>query len=252
MRLYDSHIHLDEMAQPEPPQQASHYAALVPGIVPGRTEQRLDNLLQAGQRVGLGLHPWYIGEAEPEGPSWQAQADLSADPRISAIGETGLDHLKLRDDKARQRAARWFEAQVRLASDLNKPLVVHCVRAHGACLEILRRVRPKAGGAIHAFSGSLEVMRAYERLGFRIGIGAAVTRERSLRVRQAAKAAPSHQLLIETDAPYLAVDGNPQGFASDLYRIAEVVAELRGLAVEAVAEQTWQNAHALFGKATKA
>jgi TatD DNase family protein len=248
MRLFDSHIHLDEIEDAELP-DVEAYRALVPGIVPEVTRERLDGLVAAGHRPAMALHPWYLESNEPEGERWARHAEATADPRVVAVGETGLDRFKHRDADARQRAARWFAAHVRLAADLHKPLVVHCVRAHGECLEILRAVRPPAGGVIHAFSGSAEVMQAYDALGFRVGIGAAVTRSRSTRVRAAAVAVPEHQLLVETDAPYMAVDDNEDGQPRDLLRVVQVIAELRGVSVEEIARRTWENAEILFGQA---
>lgn len=246
MRLFDSHIHLDEIdLTAKAP--TSDYVALVPGITPDKTWGRLDDIVAAGHKPALALHPWHIPLDEPSGPRWTRLAEAAADPRVVAIGETGLDHLKHRDPLVRARARRWFLAHAQLADDLNKALVIHCVRAHGACLEVLSEVRPRAGGVVHAFSGSAEVMRSYDALGFRVGIGPAVTRARSRRVRAAAADAPPHQLLVETDAPYMAADQNDAGTPADLLRVVEVVAELRGVSPAHLAQLTWDNASALFG-----
>jgi TatD DNase family protein len=246
MNLFDSHIHLDEIADAQYP-DVDIYRALIPGIHPEKTWERLDSFVAAGHRAAMALHPWYIGSDEPEGDRWIRYAEAIADPRVAAVGETGLDRFKHRDAESRERAARWFTAHVRLAADLGKPLVVHCVRAHGECLKILRSIRPAAGGVIHAFSGSEEVMKEYDSLGFRIGIGAAVTRPHSTRVRAAAVAVPEHQLLVETDAPFMSVDADRDGGPRDLLQVVDVVAVLRNVCVEEIADRTWQNAEQLFG-----
>lgn len=257
MKLWDSHAHLDRL---QPDERAAglralgdDYAALVPGIEPRDTERALrDGLVAelepARIHLGAALHPWYLERSPTTDPRWLAVRTLAADPRISAVGETGLDHLRHATASERELALEWFDAHLRLAGEVEKPVVVHCVRAHADCADAIRRSPPARGGVVHAFAGSAEEAAAYERLGFLVGIGPAVTRERSARVRAAAAAVPDHQLLVETDAPFMAPDGRGRdaGTLADIRRVVEVVAELRGVAPEAVAELTWRNAERLF------
>jgi len=246
MKVFDSHIHLDEIGEANAP-EAETYRALVPGIEPEKTCQNMGDMARRGHVISIGLHPWYVGEEEPEGERWDRVKEIASGPEVLAIGETGLDKYKHKGAVMRGRARRWFEAHARLADSLKKPLVVHCVKAHGECLEILGRIQPEAGGIIHAFSGSLEVMKDYERLGFGVGIGVAVTRERSKRAREAASKVPACQLFLETDAPFMSINGRASGNARDILQVLEVVAELRGVEKEEIAEQTWQNARVMFG-----
>lgn len=267
MRLWDSHVHLDVMstAAARPPHQPSarpaggadariapagqEYAAMVPGLDPDGVDAALArDDLPAGCRFAAAVHPWRVaGEPEAD-PRWAAVCRLAEHRRVSAVGETGVDHYRHRTQEERDMAAAWFLAHLRLAARVDLPVVVHCVRAHGECLDLITRAPPPRGGVIHAFSGSLETAEAYRRAGFLVGIGAAVTRPTSKRVRRAAAEVPDEQLLVETDAPYLAVDdrGRDEGTAADIVRVVEVVAALRDTSPEAVAELTWRNAERLF------
>lgn len=133
----------------------------------------------------LGLHPWFV----PEAQGWldRLRARLRA-PRIG-IGECGLDFSPGRPGRAGQEAA--FEAQVRLAIELDRPLSIHCVRAWGRLLDLLRRTGiPAAGAALHAFSGSTEVAVELQGLGLYLSCPGS-----------SPPAALPTRLLYETDAP---------------------------------------------------
>lgn len=230
----------------EPP-DAVVYSGLVPGIEPAATERWLD-VAPPFARCAAGLHPWFLPDTAPDDSAeLRAIARLAERGDVVAVGEVGLDHYR-HPAEARTHVADWFRAQAALAHDVNKPLVVHCVRAHGDCLEVLRAIRPQAGGVVHAFSGSLEVAAEYHRLGFRVGIGPAVTRERASRVRGAAAGVPLEQLLIETDAPYMAAGdrSRDEGQAADLVEVCTTIAALRGTSVQDIADATYRNAVSLF------
>jgi TatD DNase family protein len=171
-------------------------------------------------------------------PLLEAQAH---DARIAAIGECGLDHLRHIDEETRAWAEACFVAQIALAVAAAKPLVLHCVRAHGRCIELLRQHRgDRVGGIVHAFSGSAEEAAAYRRLGFVVGLGAAVTREAAKRVRTAAATLPSGTFVLETDAPFMAAAPAPAGSGriEDLEAVAAAVASLRNCATEELYAQT--------------
>jgi len=140
----------------------------------------------AGVLPMLGLHPWFVAEAAPGWPG--RLRTLAQAPRIG-IGECGLDFSPGRPGRAGQEAA--FEAQVRLAIDLDRPLSIHCVRAWGRLLDLLRRTGiPAAGAALHAFSGSAEVAAELQALGLYLSCPGAKP-----------PAALPTRLLYETDAP---------------------------------------------------
>ena len=248
----DSHIHLDVIDRDAVLRFVAAtpgYSAMVPGIEPAETEVALRSLGEVpGLHFAAALHPWRVAE----NPDWQqpfaALEDLINRSGICAVGETGLDMLKAGEGARRRRVEAAFQWHLELASASGLPLVVHCVRAHGRCIEMLRAFEGRVHGVIHAFSGSVEVAAEYRRLGFLVGIGAAVTRRRSRRVRAAAAAIPDSQLLLETDAPFMRVgeslgDGRPE----DIRAVAAEVSELRGVSSDELRSIVRDNFIGLFG-----
>jgi TatD DNase family protein len=264
----DSHIHLDVMTDEERGSllfAAPDYRAFVPGIEPAAVASALA-LFGPDPRLALGtaLHPWFLAPTGSDGslhphddPRWQQLEAQARDPRICAIGECGLDHLRHTDDLSRDRAERFFVAQIALAVAVSKPLVLHCVRAHARCAELLRKHGgDRVGGLVHAFSGSPEEAATYRRLGFAVGIGSAVTRAASKRVRAVAAQLPADAFVLETDAPYMRA-GEPTGGApadrgtvDDLTLVAETVAALRNTTTEALFEATAATAMRQLGLAS--
>jgi len=265
---FDSHIHLDVMTDEERGRllfAAPDYRAFVPGIEPAAVAAALVALgTDPRLAFGASLHPWFLVPAgsdpvlqpqdDPRWPQLEAQA---RDPRICAIGECGLDHLRHTDDLSRDRAERFFVAQIQLAVAVGKPLVLHCVRAHARCAELLRKHGgERVGGLVHAFSGSAEEAATYRRLGFAVGIGSAVTRAASKRVRAVVALLPDEAFVLETDAPYMRAgeptggDAAQRGTADDLTLVAETVAALRNTAVEALFEATAATAMRRLGLAS--
>lgn len=258
MTFVDSHIHIDEIAD----EQRSRglflhplYRAVIPGVTPEqsqRTRHTFDRDLRVRQAVAL--HPWWVPE-DPVPPlaslRWRQVCELAAQPWAIAVGESGLDYLKTpRNHPLHDLVEQWFIAHIQLASELEKPLIVHAVRCHARIVELLRKYgHNKLRGVIHAFSGSLEEARQYERLNFWIGIGPPVTRMHSRRVRAAATHMPDWQLLIETDAPAMTTgDRRPgEGVCDDLCFVRDAVAELRQVGAEELTELTATNARQLFG-----
>jgi TatD DNase family protein len=222
-----------------------------------------------GDAYALGIHPMCTGEALDEHlDALDAElARLRDDPRLVAVGEIGLDFFVEGLDADRQ--AKFFHAQLRLARKHELPVIVHTRRAADSVLGHLRRLAPRWRGIAHAFNGSEQQARAFIELGFRLGFGGAVTFERALRLRRLAAGLPLSAIVLETDAPDIPPQwlyraqarrdaGEPQGRnePGELARIAEVVAALRGIPAQALAEATTRNAiealprlAALIGKA---
>ena len=266
---FDSHIHLDVMTSEERGSllfAAPDYRAFVPGIEPAGVAAAL---LRFGSDArlcfGAAIHPWYLAAPPPSGgpmrpqddPRWPQLEAQARDPRICAIGECGLDHLRHTDEATRAWAEACFAAQIALAVAAAKPLVLHCVRAHGRCIELLRQHRgDRVGGIVHAFSGSAEEAAAYRRLGFVVGIGSAVTRAASKRVRAVAALLPADSFVLETDAPYMRAGEPPEsapearGTVDDLTLVAETVAALRNCATEELYAATAATALRLLAPAS--
>ncbi len=199
-----------------------------------------------GVQASLGVHPH-------EAQSWSPEVEaglrmLAADPSVRFIGETGLDwHYDL-SPRGVQEAA--FRAQVRLAKDLRKPLMIHTRSAPEATLRILEEEGAEAvQGIIHCFSEDRAfALRALD-LGFYLSFSGIVTFKKAEAVREVAAWAPADRILVETDAPFLApvpYRGKPNepGFVRFT---AEAVAALRGIPPLKLAELTTRNLEALCG-----
>jgi TatD DNase family protein len=206
-----------------------------------------------GDSYALGLHPLATRRAAFEDLDQldAALAEHRADPRLVAVGEIGLDFFDETLDRERQE--RFFAEQLRLARRHGLPVILHVRRSADGLLKYLRRER--VGGIAHAFNGSRQQADEFVKLGFRLGFGGTLTYERAQQVRRLAADLPLSALVVETDAPDIpphwlyrtAADrahGHAQGRnePGELPRIAEVLAQLRGLPVDELARVTARNA----------
>lgn len=229
--MFDAHAHLRAA-----PPQGPVTGWIVPGV--DLDSEVLAAQLEAGDtriRAALGLHPWYLPQSEGELREALDGLERSVDTRQPvAIGETGLDKGRRGAPMAVQRLA--FLSQVKLARRLELPLIIHCVRAHGACLELLAEEGgdPPAGGAgmVHDFGGPREMIRPWVEAGFFLSVS-----PRSLERRSLLAEIPGERLLIETD------DEGPERLAE----VCDALASARGLTPADIAASTESNARRLFG-----
>ncbi len=216
-----------------------------------------------GDAYALGIHPLCTGDAK-EADLEALDAELAArrdDPRLVAVGEIGLDYFVEGLDAEKQE--RFFHTQLQLARRHGLPVLIHVRRSVD---KVLKHLRQTAGGKpwqgiAHAFNGSEQQAGACIELGLKLGFGGAVTFERALQLRRLASTLPLDSLVMETDAPDIQPHwiyrtqaqrdaGEPQGRnePAQLPRIAEVVAGLRGIGIDALAEATTRNAVAALPK----
>lgn len=252
MEIWDSHCHIDDDAF-APDREAvigrARAAGVAVQVVPAVTAAswpRLKAVCEAfdGLLPAYGLHPMYLEDHRDEHLE-QLAAWLERE-RPVAVGECGLDYYVEGLDGERQREL--FEAHIRLARDFDLPLIVHGRKAVDDVLKYVRRY-PGVRGVAHSFAGSEQQARMLLDNGFLLGIGGPVTYERAKRLRRVVAAVPLEGLLVETDAPDQPLAGH-QGQRNEPARVArvvEVLAELRGTSVEAVAAATTENAKGLFG-----
>ncbi len=204
--------------------------------------RRYDNIF-----VAVGIHPHDSLQADDEGLSALEELALS-DPKVVAIGETGLDFYRDRAPRDIQRQA--FRQQIRLAKRLGKPLIIHDRDAHEEITQILSEENAaEIGGVIHCFSGDTDMARTCLEMGFYISFPGTLTYPKNEALREVARAIPVERLLVETDCPYLA----PQPYRGKRNEpayvrcTAETLAEVKGLSLEDVARITTRNAIKLFG-----
>ena len=193
--------------------------------------------------ASVGVHPDH--EAGPVDA--QRLVELAGHPRVVAIGETGLDYHRLSGDLEWQRER--FRAHIRAARECRKPLVIHTRDAAEDTLRILQEEGAgKVGGVMHCFTETREVAEAALALGFHISFSGIVTFKNAGLLKDVARTVPLERLLIETDSPYLApVPHRGKTNRPGLVRhVAEELARLRGITLEAVAEATSGNFFRLF------
>jgi len=215
----------------------------------------------------LGIHPLCVPQAQ--------EADLQAldeelalrkdDPRLVAVGEIGLDYfaVALTQSPQRERQEYFYRAQLKLARKHGLPVMLHVRRSADKLLKHLRELAPEGGwrGIAHAFNGSEQQAHEFIKLGLKLGFGGNVTFDSALQIRRLAAALPLQALVMETDSPDIPphwlyrtaqqrAGGQPQGRnePGELPRIAGVLAQLRGLAPEALAAATTANALQAFGR----
>ncbi len=220
--MFDAHAHLKS-------------APGTPGsgwVIPGvdlQSEALARDLLARDPRLvaALGLHPWHLPEALDEA---LAELDaLAASRRPIAIGETGLDKGRRGAPKELQRRA--FAHQARLAKRLDLPLILHVVRSHGACLDLLEAEGFDGGGMVHDFQGPAQMIPRWVEAGFCLSIS-----PRGQDKAELIAAIPEPSLLVETD------DAGPEA----LVAVIERVAAAREQPVEAITALTEANARRLF------
>lgn len=191
------------------------------------------------------LHPMYI---ESRSGDWLDRLrERLADP-AAVVGEIGLDHLVGGIDPLDQEQV--FVAQLKLAAEQGRPAAIHCRKAWGRMLEILRAHADfEAGVHIHSFSGSVESLRSVCAMGARVSWSGAVTHPGNRRGQAAVQAVPLNRLLIETDSPDLAPDGADTRSVNEpanLPLVLRCIASLRGLPPGELAEIAWSNSCRLF------
>jgi TatD DNase family protein len=261
----DTHAHLDA-AEFDVDRADVHRRARAAGVamsvIPAVAAANFDTvrLLAHVQQdaYALGIHPLFTPDAT-ELHLAQLDAALHThrhDPRLVAVGEIGLDGFvpELNTSEALAKQQLFYKAQLKLAQQHQLPVILHVRRSADLLLKGLRDT-PVMGGIAHAFNGSLQQAQAFIALGFKLGFGGALTYDRALQLRRLATELPLSAIVLETDAPdipphwlYTTAEqratGQPQGRnePAELPRLAQVLADLRGISLDALATTTSANA----------
>lgn len=198
--------------------------------------------------ASVGVHPDY--EDTPE-PTVEQLVRLSDNPKIIAIGETGLDYFRLKGDLEWQRER--FRTHIKASRITRKPLIIHTRAASEDTIRIMQEEgagTDKGGvaGVMHCFTESLEVAQAALAMGFYISFSGIVTFKSAKDLQAVAREVPLERMLIETDSPYLAPVPyrgrmNEPGYVR---HVAEYIATLKDIPLSQVAEQTTANFFNLF------
>lgn len=195
--------------------------------------------------AAVGVHP------DTEEPAREADiatlVKLADDPKVVAIGETGLDYYRLTGDLEWQR--KRFRTHIRAAKQCGKPLIIHTRAAAMDTVRLLKEEGAEAvGGVFHCFTETAEVARQALDLGFHVSFSGIVTFKNAIELKEVAKMVPLDRLLVETDSPYLA----PVPYRGKInqpayvFHVAEEIARLRDLPFETLTRTTTDNFFRLF------
>jgi len=218
LRLYDIHCHLqDSRLQADLPNILVDLKAVGVQriVVNGTRESDWPQVLQLAAtdcRIipSIGLHPWYVKERSSV---WPAKLQACLNSGTCAVGEIGLDHWIEGFDSVTQEEV--FVQQLDLASTINRPVSIHCLKAWGRLLEILKaEKRPEVGFLLHSYGGPAEMVRSFADLGGYFSMSGYFAHPRKARQREVFRRVPGDRLLFETDAPDMALPVEIQEFRS--------------------------------------
>lgn len=248
---FDTHAHYDDSAFD--PDRDSLLASLAGEGVelvvnPGCDEPSSRAAVELGERwpfvyAAVGIHPEELTKSEPA--ALAAVRELAQHPKCVAIGEIGLDYYWDDTHKPEQRAL--FDAQLRLAREMDKPVIVHDREAHADALEAVCAV-DGVRGVFHCYSGSAEMAKELLKRGWYLGFDGPITYKNARRALEVLEICPLDRILIETDSPYLSpvpMRGR-RNYSGNLKYICEKIAEVKAIPPETAAEITLRNGKTLF------
>ncbi len=252
--LIDSHCHLDKL-------DTSHYAGGLTELISstqaagvaemlciGVNTQQFPNMLTLIQdydfiHASAGVHPLGIkGEVD-----YSLLAQQAAHDKVIAVGETGLDYHYAADTKEQQ--LEGFLQHMAIAAQVGKPLIVHSRDAREDTVSLLKRHADlELGGVIHCFTEDQAMADACLELGFYISISGIATFRNAESLREVVRQLPLERILVETDAPYLAPVPyrGKQNEPKYVAEVAQLVADIKGVPLAQLAEQTSANFYKLF------
>ena len=250
--LFDTHAHMDDRAFDE---DREELLASLPGaglalvMNPGCSLASSYNAVKLANTydyiyAAVGSHPDVADEVN-EDVLEQYRTLVRENPKVKAIGEIGLDYHY--EDIPREIQLKAFRMQMELARELNLPAIVHEREAHDDGMKVVHDF-PEVTGVFHCYSGSAEMARQLVELGWYIGFTGVLTFKNARKALEVAASIPLDRIVLETDCPYM----SPEPFRGKrndpgkLYRMAEKLAELRGLTVEEVHRITTENGKRLY------
>ena len=250
MKLIDSHAHLmDEM-----------YNDDVEQVIERCIENNICNIINIGYSketsyqavemankydfmyATIGLHPDECNDIA----DLSFISELSKNKKVVAIGEIGLDYHYESTNKNNQK--KYFIEQIKIANELNLPVVIHSRDADMDMLQILKENKINNNFVMHCFSSSLEIAKEIIKLNGYISIAGTVTFKNAKNLLEVAKFVPEDKLLIETDSPYLTPEPYRGQRNEPMYIIntAQKIADLREIPIEKLSEITIQNTEKFY------
>ena len=249
--LFDTHAHLNDPAfDPDREELMAGLAQKGIGLVmnAGCSLESSKDIIAMAEKypwlyASVGSHPDSADEVNEM--VIEEYRKLCRHEKVKAIGEIGLDYYY--EDIPREIQKKAFIAQMELAKELDMPVIVHEREAHDDGMNIIRQF-PTVKGVFHCYSGSAEMARQLVKLGWYIGFTGVLTFKNARKAVETAQAIPLDRIVIETDCPFMAPEPfrGKRNDPSLVYRVAEKLAELRGISVEEAQRATFENGKRLY------
>jgi len=200
----------------------------------------------------VGTHPHHAADAGEINVKREEIVAFTKNPKVAGIGETGLDYYYKHSPPEEQQKV--FATHIEAAGETGLPLIIHTRDADDDTIRIMRDVgQRKVRGVMHCFSGGVKLANESLDLGFYISFSGIITFKKADELREVVKYVPMERILVETDSPYLAPmpHRGKRNEPAFVVHTAKMVADLKGVPMETVSEQTTENFFTLFNKAKK-
>lgn len=250
----DSHCHLDKLGQTKAQLSETLKFAKARGVehflcvaVSVKEFDAMQSAIAGFDNISIscGVHPLY----QKDCCSYEDLLSVCRLPNVVAVGETGLDYFYSEETRDTQMMS--FIEHIKVANEVNKPLIIHTRDARQDTLDTLVKYKdPNTRGVLHCFTETLDMALKAIELGFYISFSGIVTFNSAKALREVARVIPLEKMLIETDSPWLAPvphrgEKNQPGYVVE---VAEFIAKLRGVSVQEIANATTQNFYHLFNE----
>jgi len=251
--LFDTHVHLNARQYKEDRDQViqrAFEAGVTHMVVVGFNDETIPLAIEIAEKyeniyAAVGWHPVDAIDFSDKDLLWIEE--LSAHPKVVALGEMGLDYHWDKSPKDVQDNV--FRKQIQLAKKVNMPIIIHNRDATEDVIKILQEENAdEIGGIMHCYSDSVDFLNECLQMNFYISLGGPVTFKNATLPKEVAKEVPLNRLLIETDAPYLAPHPyrGKRNEPSYVKLVAETIAQLRGISYEKISKITRDNAFSIF------
>lgn len=251
--LFDTHVHLNARQYAEDRDEVikrASAAGVSRMVVVGFDRETIPLAIEIAEKnetiyAAVGWHP--VDAIDFTGEDLEWIEELSAHPKVVALGEMGLDYHWDKSPKDIQKEV--FRKQIRLAKNLNMPIIIHNRDATEDIIDILKEEgAAEVGGIMHCYNDSVDYLQTCLDMNFYISLGGPVTFKNATLPKEVAKQVPLDRLLIETDAPFLTPHPyrGKRNEPAYVKLVAEQIAELRGISLEELGRETTKNACELF------
>ncbi|MGO1369887.1 MAG: TatD family hydrolase [Senegalia sp. (in: firmicutes)] len=252
--LVDSHAHLDDKRFDNDREdliknlRENNIEFIINPGADLKTSRKAVKLAKENENIyaAVGVHPHDAGDMDEN--TIAELKKLAKEEKVVAIGEIGLDYYY--DNSPREIQKKWFKEQIKLAKELDLPIIIHDRDAHEDTYNILKEENDeKLRGIMHCYQSSLEMSKQFIELGFFISLAGPVTFKNAKTPKEVASGVSLDNLLIETDSPYLTPHPyrGKRNEPKHVKHVAQMIADLKGISIEEVIQKTNQNAKKIFG-----